>query len=205
LALFAYISGTIQSKEMTTGPSDRLVVDVGGIGLEIHVARRTLLTLAALGERVTIPTALAIKETEWTIFGFQTPPEKELFRLLQTVSGIGPKLALALIGTFQPSELIQAILREDQKLISQAPGVGSKVAQRIILELKSRAEQWHEKLGNQDADTDSPLISEASSILTSLGYTPSEVGLALEQAKAAKADDDVESLVKYSLKALGTQ
>lgn len=204
--MFAYLRGSIQNKEITEGAADRLILDVAGFGVEIHVSRRTLMTVGQLEETVTVPVALAIRENDLTVFGFATTREKELFTLLQSVTGIGPKLALALVGTFSPEDLAQAILDEDQKLITQAPGVGAKVAQRIILELKSRVKDWQRKfaLGQEAAEaTGTGIGEEVRSILAGLGYTPTEVGFALTEARKANVLDDVESLVRYSLKSLG--
>jgi holliday junction DNA helicase RuvA len=205
--LFAYLRGTIQSKEITGGPSDLVVLELSGVGFEVHVAHRTLLNLGSVGEEITLATSLAIRENEWTIFGFATKSEKELFVLLQSVTGIGPRLALGLIGTFTPQELSQAICDENQKLITQAPGVGAKVAQRIILELKSRVESWQERYrqpGLDDGEKASPVSEEVRIILSGLGYTATEVALALNEARGAEIDQDVESLVRFSLKALGS-
>jgi Holliday junction DNA helicase RuvA len=203
--LFAYLQGTIKSKEITGAPIDRLVLDIAGVGFEVHVSSRTLLTIGTVGEEAVIHTALSIKETEWTIFGFATPLEKELFVLLQSVSGIGPKLAVTLVASFSPEQLTQAIVTEDHKLITQAPGVGAKVAQRIILELKSKIEDWQQKkLFLQHTQLKpSPTIDEVRSILVGLGYTNTEVVMALGEAKKANIEDDVEVLIRFALKALG--
>jgi Holliday junction DNA helicase RuvA len=205
--LFAYLRGVIESKELTGASSDRVVIDVAGFGIEVQVSRRTLLTMGQLNQEVRLPVALAIRENDWTIFGFASVAEKELFALLQSVTGIGPKLALALVGTFAPADLAQAIIDEDQKMITQAPGVGAKVAQRIILELKSRIEDWQEKHAAVK-DTEDKAITllsdEVRSILSGLGYTTTEVNMALSEARNANVGEDVESLVRYSLKTLGS-
>jgi Holliday junction DNA helicase RuvA len=98
------------------------------------------LHLPEIGEMAHVHTVFFVKETEFLLFGFASLQEKELFALLTSVSGIGPKLALALLGTFTPQQLSGAILENDDKLITQAPGVGAKVDQRIILELKTKVE-----------------------------------------------------------------
>ncbi len=97
--MFAFLRGTIHSKDMQSGPADRLVLDVGGVGYELSVSRRTLVSLGAVGEDAMVFTCLSIRETEWTIFGFSSTEERQIFSLLQSVSGIGPKLALALVAT----------------------------------------------------------------------------------------------------------
>jgi holliday junction DNA helicase RuvA len=204
--MLSYLSGTIQKKEISGGTQDKLVLDVGGVGLEIYVTHTTLLTLGQLGEAVTIHTSLSIKETEWNIFGFATAQEKELFALLQSVSGIGPKLALTLVGSFAPAQLAQAIMDEDSDLITQAPGVGPKVAQRIVLELKSKIKDWHKKsqlASTTDGEGKSGTSEEVRAILTNLGYTVSEISMAFAEAKKAGVPQDVESIVRFSLKVLG--
>lgn len=203
--MLAYLHGTIALKEMTTGQADRLVLDVGGVGFELTVSRRTLMLLGLPGDEATVHTALTIRETEWNLFGFATQDERVIFGLLQSVSGIGPKLALALVGTLGPQQLAEAILSGDQKMISQAPGVGAKVAQRIILELKAKIEDWTRQRG-LTAETPagwSTVSEEVRNILEGLGYTGTEISMALKKAREEKLDEDVESLVRFSLKVLG--
>jgi Holliday junction DNA helicase RuvA len=205
--MFAYLRGKIHSKEMTTGQADRLVLDVGGVGYELVISRRTLTLLGKPGEDATVQTALAIRETEWTLFGFATLEERQMFGLLQSVTGIGPKLALALVGTLGPEQLAEAIISENHKMISQAPGVGAKVAQRIILELKSKVEDWYQQRNLSAPQAASSqwnqVFDEVHSILEGLGYTATEINMVLKRAKDEKLDQDVETLVRYSLKLLG--
>ena len=204
--MFAYLRGTVQLKQMISGPCDRLVIDVGGIGYEMAVCRRTLLTVAEPGQESTVHTALSIRENDWTLFGFSTEAEREIFGLLQSVSGVGPKLALALVGTLNPSELTQAILSENQKLLSQAPGVGLKVAQRLILELKSKVEDFNNRRGitmPTSTKFQGTVFEEVRAVLDSLGYTPTEVNLALKKAEEEHLEQDVELLVRHSLRVLG--
>jgi len=203
--MLAYLHGTIALKEMTTGQADRLVLDGSGVGFELTVSRRTRMMLGLPGDEPTVHTALPIRETEWNLFGFATQDERAIFGLLQSVSGIGPKLALALVGTLGPQQLAEAILAGDQKMISQAPGVGAKVAQRIILELKAKIEDWTRQRG---LSTDMPdgwssIAEEVRNILEGLGYTGTEINMALKKAREEKLDEDVESLVRFSLKVLG--
>ncbi|MBS2001529.1 MAG: Holliday junction branch migration protein RuvA [Cyanobacteria bacterium SZAS LIN-5] len=203
--MLAYLHGTIALKEMTTGQADRLVLDVSGVGFELTVSRRTLMMLGLPGDEATVHTALTIRETEWNLFGFATQDERAIFGLLQSVSGIGPKLALALVGTLGPQQLAEAILAGDQKMISQAPGVGAKVAQRIILELKAKIEDWTRQRGLSTDIPDgwSSIAEEVRNILEGLGYTGTEINMALKKAREEKLDEDVESLVRFSLKVLG--
>ncbi|HEY9784827.1 MAG TPA: Holliday junction branch migration protein RuvA, partial [Candidatus Obscuribacterales bacterium] len=184
-----------------------LVLDVGGVGFELIVSHRTLLTVGGIGEPAILHTSLSIRENEWLIFAFPAQEEKELFSILQTVSGVGPKLALAVVSTLGVTQLIEAIVSDNHKMVSQAPGVGPKVAQRIILELKSRVEEWNQRRGlSRPADGQAPsrAAEEVQIILEGLGYTATEINMALKKARDEQVADDVEELVRYSLKVLGS-
>jgi holliday junction DNA helicase RuvA len=202
--MIAYLRGTLQSRTITGGPVDRIVIDVAGVGFELLVAKRTALS-CEIGATVTVHTSVAIRETEWTIFGFASTDEREMFGLLQSVSGVGPKLALALVGTLGSSQIADAIIAEDHKLLSQAPGVGSKVAQRIILELRPKMEEWQRGRGTPVGPTlnKNEQMEEARAILEGLGYTLTEINIAFKKAQEESVADDVEILVRHSLKLLG--
>jgi Holliday junction DNA helicase RuvA len=203
--MIAYLRGTLQSRSISGGPADRIVIDVAGVGFELTVAKRTALSCGDIGTTVTVHTSLTIRETEWTIFGFSSPDEREMFGLLQSVSGVGPKLALAVIGTLGSSQTADAIIAEDHKLLSQAPGVGSKVAQRIVLELRPKMEEWQSGRGVSvgPAISKNEQIDEARAILEGLGYTLTEINIAFKKAQEDSIGDDVEMLVRHSLKLLG--
>jgi holliday junction DNA helicase RuvA len=203
--VIAFLRGILQSREISGGPADRLVIDVGGVGFEALVARTTSAQVGKIGDEVTIHTSLSIRETEWQLFGFACPEEKEMFALLQSVTGVGPKMALSLVGTLGPQRIAEAIVGEDQKSLSQAPGVGPKVAQRMILELKSKTEEWQIRRGTLSAPAGkSASRDEARGILEDLGYTLTEINHAFKRLPENSGDDDVELLVRHSLKLLGT-
>jgi len=210
--MFAYLKGTIQAKEMSGGPVDRLVLDVSGVGFELSVSHNTLMTVGQIGDDVTVHVSLAIRENDWTLFGFASQDERTLFGLLQSVSGIGPRLALALVGTLGVDTLVDAVLSENQKMISQAPGVGAKVAQRIILEIKGKIKDFAGTRGMAAAapagsDRAKNAVSEeVTEILQHYGYTPTEIHGALKQAsKDGVAMDTAEELLRYTLKLLGAK
>ncbi len=203
--MLAYLSGTLQTREVSGGPADKIVIDVSGVGFELTVPSRTAMSCGEVGATVTVYTSLSIRETEWTIFGFSSKEEREMFSLLQSVSGVGPKSALALVGTLGTNQIAEAILNDDQKMLAQAPGVGTKVAQRIILELKSKVQDWQ---GNRGMASIAVLgrnqfIEEARTILEGLGYTPTEISHAFKKAQEDSVGEDVEILVRHSLKVLG--
>jgi holliday junction DNA helicase RuvA len=207
--MFAYIKGIIQEKEALSTVVHRAIIECHGFGLEIQISQNTLLQLPEIGEQTQVHTVFFVKETEFLLFGFAALEEKELFLLLTSVSGIGPKLALALLGTLTPVQLSEAILEQDESLITQAPGVGAKVAKRIILELKTKVENWHHKnLAQQNSYAGSQkqtsiVVEEARSILTGLGYSPNEITSTLTTLKREDTHNDVELLVRESLKLLG--
>jgi Holliday junction DNA helicase RuvA len=208
--MFAYIKGIVQEKEAMNNVVHRLILDSHSFGLEIQISQHTSAMLPEAGAQAQVYTVFTIKETECLLFGFATQEEKDLFLLLTSVSGIGPKLALGLLGTLTPKQLAETIVQEDASLIAQAPGIGAKVAQRIILELKTKMENWqHENMleinyqDNTGAKQGSIIDEEARTVLASLGYSLSEINHALSSIRKETPTNDIEGLVRESLKLLG--
>lgn len=204
--VIAFVRGILRTRDLGGNAAEKIVIEVAGVGVELLVSRATAVGLGDIGDEVTVHTSLVIRETEWTMFGFGSADEKEVFGLLQSVTGIGPKMALSLTGTLGPSRVIDAIAAEDEKTLSQAPGVGSKVARRIILELKAKTEDWQLRKGISMAPSgqSSFVRGEAKSILEGLGYTATEISHAFKQLPGENIEDDVELLVRQSLRLLGT-
>jgi Holliday junction DNA helicase RuvA len=130
--VIAFVRGTVA--DVTLGSA---VVEVGGVGLELVCTPNTLATLR-VGAPATLPTSMVVREESLTLFGFLDEDEKSCFELLQTASGVGPKLAQAMLAVHSPDELRRAVAAEDVKTLTTVPGIGQKGAQRIILELKDR-------------------------------------------------------------------
>lgn len=130
--MISLITGTIRSIQ-----SDRLIVEVGGVGFSVLV-NSTTCTGVTMGSQVTLFTTLVVREDSLTLFGFLSDEARSLFELVQTVSGIGPKVALSILGSLTPSDLGRAIAAEDVGVIERVPGIGRKGAQRMILELKGK-------------------------------------------------------------------
>lgn len=201
--VIAFLRGTLQAREISGGPSDRVVIDVGGVGFEALVSRITSTQVGDIGDEVTLHTCLSIRENDWQLFGFLNADEKEMFNLLQLVTGVGPKMALSLVGTVGPQRIAEAIAADDHKTLSQAPGVGPKVAQRIILELKSKTEEWQLRRGSTSTPAKKSVArDEARDILEGLGYTLTEINHAFKRLNDEELNDDVELLVRNSLKVL---
>ncbi|TAK69525.1 MAG: Holliday junction branch migration protein RuvA [Actinomycetota bacterium] len=130
--MIAFVRGAVAA----IGP-EQAVVDVGGVGFAVQCTPATLATLR-LGQQAQLPTALVVREDSLTLFGFADEEERVVFDLAQTVSGVGPRLAQALLATLSPDELRQAVAAEDLATLVRVPGIGRKGAQRLVLELKDR-------------------------------------------------------------------
>ena len=118
---------------------DYVILDVGGVGYQVHCAGRTLQALPPPGEAAVLSIETYVREDQIKLFGFRSDIEREWFRLLQTVQGVGAKVALAVLSTLQPSDLANAIALRDKAAVARTPGVGPKVAERIVTELKDKA------------------------------------------------------------------
>jgi len=130
--VIAHVRGTVEHIGL-----DSAVVDVGGLGHRVHATPGTLATLRH-GATVTLPTSLVVREDSMTLFGFVDDDERDVFETLQTVSGVGPRLALAMLAVHTPDGLRQAVADEDHKTLVKVPGIGEKGAKRIVLELGDR-------------------------------------------------------------------
>lgn len=155
---------------------DRTIIEVGGVGLTVHVTSKTISQLT-LGAQVQLFTSLVVREDSLTLYGFLTSESRELFELVQTVAGIGPKVALSIIGALSPEELGSAIAQEKISVIEKVPGIGRKGAQRLILELKGKLSDYST---HATAQSHLPQWREQlSSALVSLGFSPREADSAI--------------------------
>jgi Holliday junction DNA helicase RuvA len=144
------------------------LVDVAGVGYEVAASPRTLAELPGVGEEVVVHTHLVVRDDAMSLYGFPSEPERDLFRLLLTVSGIGPKVGLSILGSVSPTDLRRAIAAEDADAIAIAPGLGRKGAQKVILELKP-------KLAEGEADLVGSASADLRRALEGLGYTAAEI------------------------------
>jgi Holliday junction DNA helicase RuvA len=196
--MIARIRGTLAE----IGP-DYVIVDVGGVGYELAVPSTTVGRLPSRGEEVTLGTYLHVREDALQLFGFAEPADKELFELLISVSGVGPKVALAVLSAFPADDLRKAIATEDVALISSVPGIGKKTAQRLVLELKEKIAGAAEIAGAVIVGVSQTTYVEARDALTALGYSPVEAKKALEGYDGDGREPTAEELVKHGLKSLG--
>ena len=180
------------------------VIDCGGVGYACHTTNVTLSALQ-VGQRGKLYTYLNVREDAMELFGFATEEELNCFKMLIGISGVGPKAALSILSSTPPDRLALAIITGDEKALTVAPGIGKKIAQRIILELKDKLAKGQLNAGGGEsyAGTGVTLIpenklSEASAALAVLGYSGSEIGLAL---KGIDLDSlTLEQIIKQALK-----
>lgn len=190
------------------GP-DWVVIDVNGVGYHCFSSTKTLSALPPAGEFGELHTEMLVSQDMIRLVGFATQGEREWFKLLQTVQGVGTKVALALLSTLSTSELGQAIALQDKAMVARAPGVGPKVAQRIVSELKDKAPAFapaDPALAKLQAEIGGPkptAASDAVSALVNLGYGQSQAGAAVSAAMRKAGDDAAtEQLIRLALKEL---
>ncbi|OLT13085.1 Holliday junction DNA helicase RuvA [Pseudonocardia sp. CNS-139] len=182
---------------------DHAVVEVGGVGLAVHATPTTLAGLRR-GERHRLATALVVREDSLTLFGFADDEERELFGLLQTVSGIGPRIALATLAVLSPDVLRKALADGDITTITRVPGIGRKGAERLVLELRDKvvAPAVPATLPTAGNGTN-PRRDEVVEALVGLGFTAKPAEQAVDQVLAADAAADAATLLRAALRRLG--
>lgn len=198
--MYAYIKG-----ELAEINSDHIVIETGGIGYQIYIPGQTFSYLPPIGEQLKAYTYLYLREDAMILYGFLTKDDLELFKLLISVSGIGPKGGLAILSTLNADELRFAVLSGDAKSIARSPGVGGKTAQRVILELKDKMsleeafEKKTEHVNSVQSSGSSSVKNDAVMALTALGYSSTE-SLKAVSAVEITEDMDVEALLRAALK-----
>lgn len=199
--MISYIKGNLADIE-----KDSIVIDVAGIGWHVFVPGQVIDRLPLVGKPVKIYTWLQVREDAMTLFGFLTKDDLNIFKMLLGVSGVGPKNALAILSVMTTDDLRFAILADDAKTISKTPGIGTKTAQRLILELKDKVsfeDAFEQKMAHaKQADVQSDasgVKAEAVMALTALGYSSSEAFKALDGIEITQ-DMEVEQLLKQALK-----
>ena len=198
--MFYYINGTVTVLE-----ANLAVLDCGGVGYACHTTGYTLSQLQ-VGKQQKLYTYCNIKDDAFDIFGFSTKEELNCFNRLIGVSGVGPKVALAILSAATPSQFTLAVMTGDEKTLTMAPGVGKKMAQRIILELKDKLTGELPEMGGAAAVVPAAAgnkASEAAAALASLGYSQSEIGLALKGVDVERLS--LEEIVRSALRAMVTQ
>lgn len=192
--MIARLSGTLAETS-----ADSAVIDVGGVGYIVHLSGKTLSAIGAIGGDVLLLTELQVREDAWTLFGFGSPAERDAFRALTSIQGVGGRLALAILSVLGPDELARAVSQDDKAMIGRANGVGPKLAARIANELQG-------KLGAVSAGGGAPAprggaAADALSALANLGFKPADASAAVNAAQDELGPDaTLDALVRLALK-----
>ena len=196
--MIAFVRGEVAAVTLTSA-----VLEVGGVGLELMCTPGTLATLR-VGRQALLPTSMVVREDSLTVFGFLDEDEKQIFEIVQTASGVGPKVAQAIVAVMRPDDVRRAITTEDVKSLTRVPGIGQKGAQRIILELKDRIGA---PVGPHQAATagpgSAPWREQVHQGLVGLGWSVKEAEQAVEVVAPDAGDSpDVGALLRAALRAL---
>ena len=193
--MISFLSGTLVATTL-----DSAIIDVHGVGYQVLMSSKSLSRLGMVGEKVRVLTHLQLRDDALVLYGFLNQEEKDLFLRLTSVSSVGPKVALAVLSTFDPSDAVAAIVSQDLAAIQRVPGVGKKMASRIVLELKESFVESNQAelagMSKRALDTKKS-VTEA---LLSMGFASEEAGLAL---KGAPEEASETLLLQYALKRLG--
>ncbi|MEN3951597.1 Holliday junction branch migration protein RuvA [Iodidimonas sp. SYSU 1G8] len=185
---------------------DWAIIDVGGVGYLVFCPGKTLQALPKSGESVVLHIETHVREDHIHLYGFTTRGEKEWFRRLQSVQGVGAKVALALLSILTPSELAQAVAMQDRTMIGRASGVGPKLAARIVAELKDKVSSFEgmdAPVAGAAAPTGEGRLADAVSALVNLGYRPADaMGAVARVNRAQGGEASLESLIRGGLKEL---
>ena len=204
--MISYIKGPLTAIE-----DDVIVVEAGGVGMGLHVPLSVLDRLPGIGREVTVYTYFQVREDAMSLYGFLNRQDRDMFRQLIGVNGVGPKAALGILSTMTPDDLRMAIVTGDAKAISRAPGIGPKTAQRLILDLKDKI-SMEERLGNLALPCDGgasaalgtasmgEAAKEAVQALVALGYSNMEANKAVKQVEVTEtmtAEDVLKASLRY--------
>ncbi|MBS0350297.1 MAG: Holliday junction branch migration protein RuvA [Proteobacteria bacterium] len=190
--MISFLRGVIATKQ-----PPYLTLEVNGVGYEIQAPMSTFYHLPDLLQSVTLLTHLIVREDAHLLYGFLQPTERDLFRALIKVNGVGPKLALAILSGITTEEYIQCIHQNDVARLTYIPGIGKKTAERLIIETRDAVSNWHKMSENAGIDFEQNYIQDAISALTALGYKPAEAQKAVRQVQNAGRNS--EELIRLAL------
>lgn len=202
--MIGYLKGVVASVQKLSSSKVVLILDVNQVGYELQVVPR-LANEFLLGDFVQIWTELLVRDDRTILFGFASMAERDLFRQLVSVSGVGPQLAIALLDTLGLADLVQAIVSNNTRLLARTPGVGSKTAERLALELKTKLAEWRLQSGLQTTPDAAPMTTiqeDVEMTLLALGYTNTEITQALRavgQQTALAKDGDAEAWIREAI------
>ena len=181
--------------------ADHAVLDVGGVGYLVQASARTLSAIGPVGGSVMLLTEMQVREDSMTLFGFGSAGERDWFRLLISVQGVGGRVALAILSTLEADELSRAVSTGDKAMVARANGVGPKLAQRIVMELKDKIGGVTLGAAGSLPKAAAGAAADAVSALANLGFKPAEAGAAVAAAEAELGDGaSLDALVRLALK-----
>ena len=179
--------------------ADSAVIDVAGVGYLVHLSGRTLAALGPIGGEVLVLTELQVREDAWTLFGFGSAPERDSFRALTSIQGVGGRLALAILSVLAPDELARAVAQEDKAMIGRANGVGPKLAARIANELQGKL--GVSSIGGAAPAPRGSAAADALSALANLGFKPADASAAVNAAQDELGPEaSLDALVRLALR-----
>lgn len=194
--MIARLTGTLAESA-----ADHAVIDVGGVGYLVQASARTLSALGPSGGQVMVFTEMQVREDAMTLFAFGSAGERDWFRLLTGVQGVGGKVALAILSTLDADELSRAVAHEDKAMVARASGVGPKLAQRIVMELKDKVGGVALGPAGTSPKATGGVAADAVSALVNLGFRPAEAGAAVAAAEAELGEGaSLDALVRLALK-----
>ena len=202
--MIGYLKGTVASIQKA-GNRVILTLEVNQVGYDVQIVPRLVMQLPTVGESMQVFTHLQIREEVVTLFGFGAAAERDLFRQLVSVSGIGPQLAVALLDTLGLQDLVQAIVSGNTRALSKTPGVGGKTAERLSLELRTKLAEWRQQAGILATPAAGPAIAlqeDVEMTLLALGYTNSEISQALQAVGTSTTlskRDDAEEWIREAI------
>lgn len=195
------ISGELVGKQAPT-----LLISVQGLGYEVTVPMTSYYELPAVGSQITLSTHFVVREDAQLLFGFLSESDRDLFRVLIKVSGIGPKVALAILSGMTAGEVVRCVLEDDKAALVRLPGIGAKTAERLIMETRDRLKEgWGEEIdssGGAGSKPDAGPVAEAEAALVALGYKEAEAKRAIASAAKATESESVEALIRTALRNL---
>lgn len=198
------LRGTLLEKQ-----PPHLLVDVGGVGYEVQASLTTMLAMPAIGGEVVLHTQMVVREDAQQLFGFASTAERELFRSLVRVSGVGPKVALGILSGMAPDEFVGAVRRNDIASLMKLPGVGKKTAERLLVEMRDRVETLEFAAATQAlpaAPTEAGnTLQEAEQALIALGYRPQDATRMLETVRRDVGEMSSEALIRAALRSMTTR
>lgn len=202
--MIGYVKGFLADSQKLPNGRIILTVDVGGVGYDMQINPRALSELPPVGDPVQIFTHLQTREDLQVLFGFASKAERDVFRLLISVSGIGPQMGMALLDTLGLNDLIQSVINANARVLARTPGVGNKTAERIILELKTKLGEWRQHFGLV-APTGGPVSGvqeDVEIMLMALGYTSNEISealIAVGNKSALSKNDNAEAWIREAI------